>query len=256
MRVYARREKEMGRDFSPAKWNNSSKAPSPYDFKMLPGVMGDVSRSMQDDKLSRKPTRDKDGFIDPRTVDLNDPKDFAEYKRAIDAGFVKQQQIMKDNNSIMPRWIRGSDSAEQYDTAEVKLIALTAARTEIAMFEKDQKAYQDKLARQEKQEPKPDLRVARGAEHQRKRETGPAPVAVTVTARAEQVETQSTPASARLNVQDDVVADGGVKSSNGTTPALQATFEAASGGNQTSATVPAIATDAPVVENRQAMAPP
>jgi hypothetical protein len=113
-------------------------------YKHIPITILRTSVDMKDENLKSKPIRNKDGQI-PMTeilkMDLHDPKNIAELQRVIELNIKKQQEIMKANDSILPRWMRSSDSAGKYTLAQMELGDLTAAKAELEMYKTELNAW-------------------------------------------------------------------------------------------------------------------
>jgi hypothetical protein len=110
-----------------------------YNFRNLPAVLY-VSQHMRDDQLSAPLKRTPSGTVmdaDFRKLDMSNPKNLREFERAIALEVNKQQQIMRDNDSALPRWVRSGDSVTKYNLANVALKQLRAAQGELVMYKKE-----------------------------------------------------------------------------------------------------------------------
>jgi hypothetical protein len=147
-RMFKELDKDTAKAFKAARVDRDKQpdaAPSAYNFKNLPAIMGDISRRIPDDKINGKVERTADGrFKNPRQFDLNDPANLAAYEKALNGEIASQKRIMADNDSILPRWIRSGDSAGKYETAKIVLTQLESAKTELAMHKQDLRDYNDK----------------------------------------------------------------------------------------------------------------
>ena len=147
VRAWEATEKAMADEAKPQKREGYKAAdgkPSILGYKHIAVEMLRVSGDMKDGNMNGKPARDKNGRIlidEIRKLDMHDPKNIAELERAIDLNIRKQEEIKKANDSILPRWLRGSDSADRFTMAEMELGDLKGAKAEIAMYRQDLQAY-------------------------------------------------------------------------------------------------------------------
>ena len=96
---------------------------------------------MRDDQLNGKIERNgpKSGnrVTNFTEVDFSDPKNLAEYKHMLDVAEAREKQIVKDNSSRAPRWLRSDDKILKEESAKADLKMIAGARKEIEMFEKE-----------------------------------------------------------------------------------------------------------------------
>ncbi len=114
--------------------------PSILQYKHLAAEMTAVSADVKDASLDGKPQRDAKGRIgadEIAKIDMKDPKNLAEFQRALEASIKQQQAVVKANDSVLPRWMRGGDSSQKYANAQMELANLTAAEQELDMYRKD-----------------------------------------------------------------------------------------------------------------------
>lgn len=128
------------------KLHNDTGAPSIYRFKNLPAALTEVSRDMNDRNMGNTAPRTKDGIIDltqQRKLDMMDPRNRAEFEKALNHNIDKQSKIIKDNESVLPNWTRifSTDEVAKMEMAKMKLEQLQAAKTEFEMFKKDVTSY-------------------------------------------------------------------------------------------------------------------
>lgn len=121
--------------------------PSIRAYKHVPITILRTSVDMKDENLKGKPVRNKEGQI-PMTeilkMDMHDPKNIAELQRVIDLNIKKQEEIMKANDSVLPRWMRSSDSSNKYTLAQMELGDLTGAKAELEMYKQELKEWDAK----------------------------------------------------------------------------------------------------------------
>jgi hypothetical protein len=121
-------------------------SPDVRKFKHIFSEMLEVSPDMKDSALPFVPKRDpKTGriaFDDMRKLAIGeDPKVLAEFEHALNLHIARQQQIMKDNDSILPNWTRFDDGLSRYTNARMILSDLQAAKTELGWFKTDIAAW-------------------------------------------------------------------------------------------------------------------
>lgn len=127
-------------------YTDTDGSPDVRKFRHIIPEMLEVSKDMRDSELPFKPRRDpRTGRInidDMRKLALGeDPKFLAEFERVLDANIRKQQQIMKDNDSMLPKWLRFDDSVSRQTDAQMILADLQGAKTEFGWFKADQAAW-------------------------------------------------------------------------------------------------------------------
>ncbi len=116
--------------------------PNAYQYKNLPAVIGDISRNMRDEQLGGRPERNADGRVkDPRQLNLNDPRTLAEYEHALGREIERQEIVLRENSSWVPRWLRGGEAAVKFEDAQTALKQLEAAREELMSYKAELKAY-------------------------------------------------------------------------------------------------------------------
>jgi membrane protease subunit (stomatin/prohibitin family) len=74
------------------------------------------------------------------------PQNLREYERALNAEIERQTAIKTANDSYMPRWLRGGDSVDKYNVADIELQHLLGAKEELAMFRRDLQRYEQQHA--------------------------------------------------------------------------------------------------------------
>ncbi|MEZ0260353.1 MAG: DUF6782 family putative metallopeptidase [Alphaproteobacteria bacterium] len=121
-------------------------SPDVRKFRHIIPEMIEVSKDIRDSELPFKPQRDpQTGRIkmaDMRRLALGeDPKFLAEFERALNANIQRQQKIMTDNDSVLPKWMRLGDSVSKYTTAQMILADMQGAKTELGWFRTDQAAW-------------------------------------------------------------------------------------------------------------------
>ena len=78
-----------------------------------------------------------------KAIDMSEPQNAAEYERALNAEIERKRATIAANGSYMPRWLRGGDSVDKYNVAEIELQNLLGAKAELALFRKDVRRYND-----------------------------------------------------------------------------------------------------------------
>jgi hypothetical protein len=119
---------------------NADGKPSIIQFGHIVGALSEVSPDMKDAALSTPLQRDARGRMkidQMRGYDMSDPKNLKEFERALDAKIALDEKIAKDNSSMLPRWLRFSDSLLKEEDARMDLAPLKAARAELDMYKKD-----------------------------------------------------------------------------------------------------------------------
>jgi hypothetical protein len=103
-----------------------------------------VSKDIKTENLSTPLQRMPDGRISMdefRKLDMRDPKNIAEVERALDVGIAREGEVMKKNDSSLPKWLRFSDSVSKYTMAQMEQADMKGAKTELAMYRKELAAY-------------------------------------------------------------------------------------------------------------------
>lgn len=120
-------------------------SPDFRNYKHLFTALLEASPDIRDSELPFTPTRNAQtgriSFEDLRRLDLKDPKVVAEFSRALDINIGRQQQIMKDNDSILPKWTRFDDGGTIYTDAQMVLADMQGAKTELGWYKDDQAAW-------------------------------------------------------------------------------------------------------------------
>lgn len=78
---------------------------------------------------------------DFRQIDMRDPKNIAELERVLKESLAREEKIIKDNDSILPRWMRGSASADKMTMAQMERADLVGALQELEMYKKELRDY-------------------------------------------------------------------------------------------------------------------
>lgn len=118
--------------------------PSILGYKHIAVTMLHMSGDMKDENLNGKPARDKNGHIlidEIRKMDMHDSKNIAELERVIDLNIKKQEELLKANDSFIPRWLDPRDRVSKYTNAQMELGDLTGAKAEIEMYKMELKAW-------------------------------------------------------------------------------------------------------------------
>jgi hypothetical protein len=72
---------------------------------------------------------------------MHDPKNIAEFERVLALHIRKQEDLMKANETYLPRWLDPREKVSRYTLAQMELADLTAARTELDMYKTELKAW-------------------------------------------------------------------------------------------------------------------
>ena len=90
-----------------------------------------------------KKTNVKDPYEHVNKTDYSDPKTLRKLEKALDKQIAELQKTIKDNDSVVPDWMRivGTDSANKKAIAERELAPLEAARRELEIFKQDVAAH-------------------------------------------------------------------------------------------------------------------
>lgn len=90
-----------------------------------------------------KQTNVQDPYEHVNKTDYSDPKTLRKLEKALDKKIAELHKTIKDNNSIVPDWMRivGTDSANKKAIAERELAPLEAARKELEIFKQDVTAH-------------------------------------------------------------------------------------------------------------------
>jgi hypothetical protein len=123
---------------------NADGKPSILEYNHIVGALQEVSPDLKDSALGTTFARGPGGHIKPDAVkgfDLGNPKNFAEVERALNAKIAADDKKIKDNSSILPNWLRFSDSVGKQDSARLDEAPLKAARAELEMFKREMAGY-------------------------------------------------------------------------------------------------------------------
>ncbi|TAL27082.1 MAG: hypothetical protein EPN97_18155 [Alphaproteobacteria bacterium] len=120
--------------------------PSVLGFKHIAVMMLQHSEHMKNENMNGTGSleRNQKGRFkieDFKKIDMRDPKNIAELERVLKDCIAKEDKIIKDNDSILPRWIRSSDSADKMTMAQMERADLVGAMQELEMYKKELKAY-------------------------------------------------------------------------------------------------------------------
>jgi hypothetical protein len=130
-----------------ARADAASTRPSIIDYKHMAGMLG-VSARMRDEALHTSHPVERfagSGRIrNLKDIDMTDPQNLAEYERALNEEIERQKDIMRDNDSVLPRWIRHRDSVNAYNFADGELQNLLGAKDELALFRQDVQRYNER----------------------------------------------------------------------------------------------------------------
>ena len=90
-----------------------------------------------------KKTNVQDPYEHVNKTDYSDPKTLRKLEKALDKQIAELQKTIKDNDSVVPDWMRivGTDSANKKAIAERELAPLEAARRELEIFKQDVAAH-------------------------------------------------------------------------------------------------------------------
>jgi hypothetical protein len=144
-RIYEGMDKRTSNFFKPTKLTTrpNSDMPSLAAYKNLQ-ALGYVTNHMRDDHLSTTPERVPGGYIkDLHRIDMSDPRNLQEFEQAINTEVERQQRVLKENDSVLPRWLRQGDSVQKFNNAATELKQLHAAQEELKAFKTDLAAYED-----------------------------------------------------------------------------------------------------------------
>src|SRR5947209_12869911 len=147
-RAYEELDRSIAEEAAPRKIRNRNDAekPSFIDYKHLVGLR-EVTAGMRDQALHTTVPIERfagsDVIKNLRAIDMSEPQNAAEYERALNAEIERKRATIAANGSYMPRWLRGGDSVDKYNVAEIELQNLLGAKAELALFRKDVRRYND-----------------------------------------------------------------------------------------------------------------
>ncbi|MEZ0226168.1 MAG: GNAT family N-acetyltransferase [Alphaproteobacteria bacterium] len=113
-------------------------------FKHIPITMLRTSVDVKDANLNGKLVRNKEGQIpigEILKLDMHDPKNIAEFERVLALHIKKQEDLMKANETYLPKWLDPREKVSKHTLAQMELADLTAARTELDMYKNELKAW-------------------------------------------------------------------------------------------------------------------
>jgi hypothetical protein len=120
--------------------------PSVLGYKHIAVMMLQHSEHMKNGNMNGTDSleRNQQGRFkieDFKKIDMRDPKNIAELERVLKESIAREDKIIKDNDSILPRWIRSSDSADKMTMAQMERADLVGAMQELDMYKNELKAW-------------------------------------------------------------------------------------------------------------------
>lgn len=117
--------------------------PDYRQYGHISGVLRQVSGDMDNANLAAPLDRDGGNMITPAglgKLDMSNPKNIAEFERALDINIRRQQGIVADTGSVLPDWARYDDKAGTHFLAGASLGSLQAAKTELQWYKQELQA--------------------------------------------------------------------------------------------------------------------
>ncbi|MEZ0223670.1 MAG: hypothetical protein ACAH83_03890 [Alphaproteobacteria bacterium] len=120
--------------------------PSVLGYKHIAVMMLNHSQHMKNENMNGTGdlARNQKGRFkidDFKKIDMRDPKNIAELERVLKESIAREGKIIKDNDSVIPRWMRSSDSADKMTMAQMERADLVGAMQELQMYKKELREY-------------------------------------------------------------------------------------------------------------------